>query len=71
VITEALYNIVKDKVEVEDFGRHQLKGRVGEIRLYGLIGLKGCDRELYDRVQMDLKRHMAVINVLKDGKMPI
>jgi adenylate cyclase len=71
VITEALYEIVKDRVEVEDFGKHQLKGRVGEIHLYGLIGLKGSDRKLYDQVQSDLKRHMAVINLLKDGKMPL
>ncbi|CAN1211876.1 Adenylate/guanylate cyclase [Tumidithrix helvetica PCC 7403] len=70
LITEALYKIVKDKVEVEDFGNHQLKGRVGEIHLYGLIGLKGDSRELYQQVQLDLKRHMAVINVLKDGKLP-
>ncbi|MEE3715551.1 adenylate/guanylate cyclase domain-containing protein [Tumidithrix elongata RA019] len=70
LITEALYEIVKDKVEVEDFGNHQLKGRVGEIHLYGLIGLKGDSRELYQQVQLDLKRHMAVINVLKDGKLP-
>ncbi|MDX2255138.1 MAG: adenylate/guanylate cyclase domain-containing protein [Pseudanabaenaceae cyanobacterium bins.39] len=68
VITEALYTIVKDEIEVVDFGEHTLKGRVGSVRLYGLIGLKGSDRQLYDQVQADLKRHMAVIDVLKGGK---
>ncbi|OIP78577.1 MAG: adenylate/guanylate cyclase domain-containing protein [Oscillatoriales cyanobacterium CG2_30_44_21] len=67
VITGALYEIVKDEIEVVDCGDHALKGRVGNVRLYGVIGLKGCDRQIYDQVQQDLKRHTAVIDMLKKG----
>jgi len=70
VITGALYEIVKDEIEVVDFGEHALKGRVGDVRLYGVIGLKGCDRQIYEQVQNDLKRHTAVIDVLKGGQLP-
>lgn len=70
VITGALYEIVKDEIEVVDFGEHALKGRVGNVRLYGVIGLKGSDRKVYEQVQQELKRHTAVIDMLKKGQMP-
>jgi adenylate cyclase len=70
VITGSLYEIVKDEIDVVDFGEHALKGRVGNVRLYGVIGLKGCDRQAYEQVQNDLKRHTAVIDVLKSGQLP-
>ncbi len=70
VITGALYEIVRDEIEVVDFGEHALKGRVGNVRLYGVIGLKGCDRNIYEQVQNDLKRHTAVIDILKKGQLP-
>lgn len=70
VITSALYEIVKDEIDVVDFGEHALKGRVGNVRLYGVIGLKGSDRKIYEKVQNDLKRHTAVIDVLKKGQIP-
>jgi len=70
VITGSLYEIVKNEIEVVDFGDHALKGRVGNVRLYGVIGLKGCDRRIYDQIQQDLKRHTAVIDVLKKGNFP-
>jgi adenylate cyclase len=65
VITDALYKIVKDEIEVIDFGEHALKGRVGVVHLYGLIGLKGCDRNIYAQVQQDLKKNTMVIDALK------
>lgn len=65
LITDALYKIVKDEIEVIDFGEHALKGRVGVVHLYGLIGLKGCDRNIYDQVQQDLKKNTMVIDALK------
>jgi adenylate cyclase len=65
VITEALYKIVKDEIEVIDFGEHTLKGRVGVVHLYGLIGLKGCDRNIYAQVQQDLQKNIMVIDALK------
>ncbi len=70
VITAALYEIVKDEIDVVDFGEHALKGRVGNVRLYGVIGLKGSDRQIYEQVQQDLKRHNSVIEVLKKGQLP-
>ena len=70
VITSALYEIVKDEIDVVDFGEHALKGRVGNVRLYGVIGLKGSDRTIYEQVQNDLKRHTAVIDILKKGQIP-
>lgn len=70
VITGALYEIVKDEIEVVDFGEHALKGRVGNVRLYGVIGLRGSDRQIYEQVQNDLKRHNAVIDVLKRVSYP-
>lgn len=70
VITESLYEIVKDEIEAVDFGEHALKGRVGNVRLYGVIGLKGSDRRIYEQVHKDLKRHTAVIDVLKKGHLP-
>jgi adenylate cyclase len=71
VITGQLYEIVKDEIDVVDFGEHTLKGRVGNVHLYGVIGRKGSDRQEYEQVQMDLKRHMAVIEVLKKGSLPL
>jgi adenylate cyclase len=38
------------------------------MRLYGVIGLKGCDRQIYDQVQKDLQRHAAVISLLKKSR---
>lgn len=67
VITGALYKIVKDEIDVVDFGSHALKGRVGNVSLYGVIGLKGSDRAIYEQVQNDLKLHTAVIDTLKKG----
>ncbi len=71
VITGSLYELVKDEIEVVDFGEHALKGRVGNVPLYGVIGLKGGDRQVYEQVQADLKRHTAVIDILKKGQLPI
>ncbi len=71
VITGSLYELVKDEIEVVDFGEHALKGRVGNVPLYGVIGIKGGDRQVYEQVQADLKRHTAVIDILKKGQLPI
>jgi adenylate cyclase len=40
------------------------------VRLYGVIGLKGSDRQIYEQVQNELKRHSAVIDILKKGQLP-
>ena len=62
--------ITNNSKKFVDFGEHALKGRVGNVRLYGVIGLKGCDRSIYDQVHDDLKRHTAVIDMLKGGQLP-
>jgi len=73
LITEALYEIVQDRIVAIDLGEHVMKGRSGKIKLYSLIGLKGCDRSQYDLVQAELNRHLSILNLLKSGKltMPI
>jgi adenylate cyclase len=59
LISESLYQVVKDEIEAIDLGEHSLKGRESDlIRLYSVIGLKGCDRSFYDRVQADLKNYL-------------
>jgi adenylate cyclase len=70
VITEALYQLVADAVEVIDYGEQTLKGRAGAVRLYGLVGLKGSDRAAYDHVVEDMQRTMKTIEFLKGSKAP-
>ncbi len=46
LITEAVYELVKDRVEAIDLQEHQVKGREEKVRIYALVGLKGeGDRE--------------------------
>jgi adenylate cyclase len=71
LITESLYEIVKDEVIVVDCGEHALRGRLGKVKLYGLIGLKSDTSELYDRVQEDLSRHLSILNLVKGGKISL
>ncbi|MEM9539749.1 MAG: adenylate/guanylate cyclase domain-containing protein [Cyanobacteria bacterium P01_E01_bin.42] len=59
VISQSLYDVVKDEIEAIDLGEHSLKGRESDrVRLYSVVGLKGCDRGFYDRVQADLKNYL-------------
>ncbi len=64
-ITDSLYQLVKDEVEVIDCGDRQLKGRVGAVHLYSLIGLKGQDHSLFQEVQSVLQDNNAMIEQLK------
>ncbi len=64
-ITDALYQLVKDEVEVVDCGDRELKGRVGAVHLYSVIGLKGQDQSLYQQVQQALRDNNAMIEKLK------
>jgi adenylate cyclase len=55
LITESLYHLVQEQVEVIDAGEHALRGReTSPIRLYSLVGWKGDDRSLYNQVQREL-----------------
>ncbi|MGK7924564.1 MAG: CHASE2 domain-containing protein [Spirulina sp.] len=65
LISESLYHIVRDEIDAIDLGEHSLKGRESNlVRLYSVIGLKGSDRRLYDRVQADLQVYLSVARKL-------
>lgn len=51
LITESLYKLVQDKVEVVFMGDQLLRGRGTSIQLYSLVGWKGDDPTLYHQVQ--------------------
>ncbi|MDY7013583.1 MAG: adenylate/guanylate cyclase domain-containing protein, partial [Cyanobacteriota bacterium] len=60
LITDSLYQLVKDEVEVIDLGEHPLKGRKDSlVRLYSLIGLKGEDTHLYHQVKEELREFLG------------
>ncbi|MBE9116302.1 adenylate/guanylate cyclase domain-containing protein [Lusitaniella coriacea LEGE 07157] len=59
LITEPLYELVADAVDVVDMGAHSLKGRGDKkIRLYSLVGLKGENHEIYVQVRNALRRYL-------------
>ena len=59
VITESLYQLVEDEVEVLDLGEHPLKGREENlVRLYSLVCLKGDDEALYNQILRELRQHL-------------
>ncbi|OLP20414.1 hypothetical protein BST81_00625 [Leptolyngbya sp. 'hensonii'] len=59
LITDSVYELVRDEVEVQDVGKHALKGREEPVQLYILIGLKGKDQTLYKQVQEDLHMYLS------------
>ncbi|NER51914.1 MAG: adenylate/guanylate cyclase domain-containing protein [Symploca sp. SIO1A3] len=61
LITESLYQLVQDEVEVVPMGEYQLKGRQENlVKLYSLIGLKGEDPTLYQQVQTSLHQYLGI-----------
>jgi adenylate cyclase len=59
LITESLYQLVKDEVEVIDRGEHELKGREeNQVKLYTLVSLKGEDTALYEQAIADLTKYL-------------
>ncbi|MDX2216745.1 MAG: adenylate/guanylate cyclase domain-containing protein [Oculatellaceae cyanobacterium bins.114] len=56
LITESLYELVKDEVEAVCVGEHELKGRgQNVVQLYSLIGLKGGDQTSYRYIHDQLR----------------
>ncbi|HEY9617648.1 MAG TPA: adenylate/guanylate cyclase domain-containing protein [Microcoleaceae cyanobacterium] len=51
LITESLYTLVQDKVEVVFMGEQPLRGRGSRIKLYSLVGWQGDDPALYHEIQ--------------------
>jgi adenylate cyclase len=60
-ITAAVYELVKEEIEVIDCGDRQLKGRVGTVHLYSVVGWKGADPSLFHEVQTALQRNQQTI----------
>ncbi|NEQ97966.1 MAG: adenylate/guanylate cyclase domain-containing protein [Cyanothece sp. SIO2G6] len=51
LITESLYQLITDAVDVIDMGEHLLKGRSQvPVRVYSLIGMKDDDPTLYKQI---------------------
>lgn len=60
LITESLYSLIQDQIEVIFVGEYPLRGREeSPTRLYELVGLKGESKKLYERVQAELRRHLG------------
>ncbi|HEY9648379.1 MAG TPA: adenylate/guanylate cyclase domain-containing protein, partial [Chroococcidiopsis sp.] len=56
LITDSLYQLVKDEVEVVCVGAHELKGRgENKVLLYSLVGLKGDSQEPYQQLHEKLR----------------
>lgn len=56
LITDSLYTLVQDQVEVVPIGAQELKGRKDEkVMLYSLVGFKGDDPTLYHTVHERLR----------------
>lgn len=56
LITDSLYALVQDQVEVVPIGAQELKGRKDEkVMLYSLVGFKGDDPTLYHTVHERLR----------------
>ncbi|MEM9537812.1 MAG: adenylate/guanylate cyclase domain-containing protein [Cyanobacteria bacterium P01_E01_bin.45] len=59
IVTQSVYDLVANEVDVNPLGARQLRGRSAETELYEVIGLKGDDRTLFDRVKADYAAHVA------------
>lgn len=60
LITESLYALVSDQIEVVFAGEYPLRGREeSPTRLYELVSLRGESRQLYQRVQEELRQHLG------------
>jgi adenylate cyclase len=60
LITQSLYDLVKDEIEVISIGTHPLKGRGDhEVNLYSLVGLKGGDQTAYHYIHEKLRSTLA------------
>ncbi|MBD2577865.1 adenylate/guanylate cyclase domain-containing protein [Oscillatoria sp. FACHB-1406] len=59
LISEALYEWVRDEIEVVEMGLHSLKGRGdNKIKLYSVVGLKAGDRQLYRQMREALRQYL-------------
>ena len=59
IVTQSVFDLVKDEIDVNPLGTQQLRGRSVDTELYEVISLKGGDRALFDRVKADYAAHTA------------
>ncbi|MGI0485772.1 CHASE2 domain-containing protein [Pantanalinema rosaneae CENA516] len=59
LITESLYTLVADNVDVICVGEHKLRGRDTSVPLYSLVGWKGEDQTLYHQTMEDLRAYLG------------
>jgi adenylate cyclase len=57
LISEAIYKLVGERVDVIDLGQHQLRGRSAPIGLYALKGWRGDTDNLFDQVIQEWQQH--------------
>jgi adenylate cyclase len=58
LITESLHSLVKDEIQAEFMGNHQLKGHT-EVPLYGVIGLKADDPAECLQIREQLRKYLG------------
>jgi adenylate cyclase len=67
LITDSLYQLVREEVTVVEMGEHSLKGRGdSKIKLYSLVGLRNEDRAIYLQVRDALRQYLN----FKDRSVP-
>ncbi|MGB3695549.1 MAG: adenylate/guanylate cyclase domain-containing protein [Spirulinaceae cyanobacterium] len=60
LITDSLYELVKEEVQVIPMGEHQLKGRgKNKVKLYSLVGMKDDDISLYLHFRDELRHRFG------------
>lgn len=59
LITESLYTLVADKIDVICVGEHKLRGRETPVPLYSVVGWKGEDQTLYHQAMEDLRAYLG------------
>ncbi|MEO1133403.1 MAG: adenylate/guanylate cyclase domain-containing protein, partial [Cyanobacteria bacterium J06639_1] len=57
IVTQSVYDLVADDIDVEPLGTRQLRGRSKDTALYQVVGLKGQARDVFDRVHRDYQKH--------------
>jgi len=57
LITQSLYDLITEEIDVIFMGEQEVKGRSGDVRLYSVLGFKGDDHSLYHQVHQDFKTH--------------
>ena len=57
LITQSVYDLVAEEIDVIFMGEQEVKGRSGAVRLYSVLGFKGDDHTLYHQVHQDFQTH--------------